>query len=571
MLLIPRSALLDADQALQQIVATGTVPPLDNQLYDNTSTGVRWLSHSLSYADSDVVSCAWDKDVDSPSGNLSITLKNRDVDYASKVSPGDVLVVYMDDQGTSVSAVHRPEDGTLVTMAIVDRVNEQRHVDGGATVVEVVVVARDLSVLFTDSSTVFDPSFAVIEQGDFTGTYYNKLLGAKQKAVSPLEQVLITLRLLFDPSVTAGSAGVEKQWKLRVGGSDSSSQQLIKVLDPVTWLQNPIQFYTFAESPSIIQAGNVWSLLTSYCNPLLNEFFIDIRDESPQERTFRETQSDFARSEMLSGPAADSDVGLDVATQSAAVQAVIDSKVFRTADVQFTNGNFAQLPNGSSRPALVMRERPYDQETFNLLPVTHVWSTEIESYDVARSSHDVLNWFRVRFPGVDVKLQEILIGIAYVDQSVAKFGYRCMDVQTRYMFLSQKLATQAAAGGVSYSFGGAFDAIVKKLVSWFAYNEQLYAGGISMRYKPSIRVGTRLRVHEDDDNLMDFYVQGVRHLYSAQPGASRTQLVVTRGRDPVNPLRPVKVSYYTVAGIVSQLLNIGVVGSDAGVTGSNVG
>ena len=49
------------------------------------------------------------------------------------------------------------------------------------------------------------------------------------------------------------------------------------------------------------------------------------------------------------------------------------------------------------------------------------------------------------------------------------------------------------------------------------------------RFKPSIRVGTRLRFTRRG-RVYDYYVQGVHHGFSKDPGASRSTLTLTRGR-----------------------------------------
>src|SRR5262249_49510949 len=161
--------------------------------------------------------------------------------------------------------------------------------------------------------TVFDQAFAQLENAAYTGDYVARLFGDKrQLALSPLENVLLILLLLYDAS-TSGSQLAGLQWKLSADGG-ASPAQLMSLLDATPYVQNPLPFYAIAEPPGIVQAGNVWSLLESYANPLTNEFFVDVRDVNAQERRFRTLTSAAARASFFP------DNPSDVAAQDAAVK-----------------------------------------------------------------------------------------------------------------------------------------------------------------------------------------------------------------------------------------------------------
>ncbi len=510
------SDVLDQIVAGQQLLATPFLAtPADLNKAYGVHGGVSWLGEESS----DVTACSWSKDIDGVVGQLVVQLKPR-ARYLETILPGDLLLVFMSDAGD-----YDPNNrhaGTLVAVAVVDRVAEQTHVQQMSDVVAVTVTARDLAVVFSESSTVFDQAFAQIENAVYTGEFVGRVFGdKKQAALSPLENVLVLLLLLYDADET-GSKLAELQWKLSASGS---AAQLISILDVTTFVQNPLPFYAIAEPPGIIQAGNVWSLLESYSNPVLNEFFVDVRDVSAQERQFRTLTSAAARSAFFAENQADVDA------QDALVQRVLGSNLFRSTASQVDGGaTVSGSASESSVVALVMRQRPYDHDAFNALPVTEVDSTEVESSEVARTSHDVLNWFRLRFPSLDVKLQELVAGIRAVPQSIAKFGFRRMEAETRYMFASSDDAVTFAKGSTKVDFGDVFRGYVGLLSTWFAQNEFWYAGTVTMRFRPSIRVGTRLRLTRQDVQR-DFYVQGVQHSFSKEPGASRTALTLTRGRD----------------------------------------
>lgn len=503
--------------AAQQLLASGTSLPASVNDAFGAQTGAAWLGEESS----DVLSCSWSKDIDGVVGTVAVQLKPR-TQYLETIFPGDLLFVFMNDAGD-----YDPSNrfaGTLVTVVIVDRVAEPTTVQEKATVVVVNVTARDLAVVLSESSTVFDQAFSQLENAAYTGEFIGRLFGEKkQLALSPLENVLVILLLLYDARAT-GSALASLQWKLAADAGGASSTQLVSLLDVTTYVQNPLPFYAIAEPPGIVQAGNVWSLLESYSNPLVNEFFIDVRDVSPQERQFRSFTSASAKAKFYDGNPG------DVANQDAAVRAVLDSDMFRPS-VTRTDGTSAAASSsdGTSVVALVMRQRPYDADAFNALPVTEVDSTEVETSELARSSHDVHNWFRVRFPGLDVKVQELVAGIRMVPQSVAKFGFRRMEAETRYMFSSSDASTTFSQGSTKTDFGDVFRQYIDLLSTWYSQNEFWYAGHLTMRLRPSIRVGTRLRLTRRS-RVYDFYVQGVQHSFAKDPGASRSTLTLTRGR-----------------------------------------
>lgn len=517
---VPRSAQFDTSAVLSVLLnqlATGADFSSSNDPFGQM-TGVTWLEFNGS---SDVVACTWAKDIDGVVGTMSVMLKPR-TRYLETVLPGDLLVVFMSDVGGYV-----PEnrfDSTLVSIVVVDRCALATRVVNHATVEDVVVTARDLAVVLSESSTVFDQAFAQIEQAMFTGDYIGQLFGdKKQVALSPMQNVLVLLRLLYDSDFT-GSKLADLQWKLRASGDEASVTQLVSLLDVTTYVQNPMPFYAIAEPPGIAQAGNVWSLLESYANSVVNEFFVDVRDANSQERDFRTAQSNFVK-EFGAVTPADQDL------QNAAVVQILNSGLFQQNVVNDDNGEpTAGVQDGTQVVALVHRMRPYDEATFSQLPYTEVDSTEVESSEVARSSHDVFNWFRIRFPNLDVKSQEVITGIRVVPQSIAKYGFRRMEAETRYMFLSSDAATTFRSGQGKPDFSEVFNSYIHLLSSWFAKGEFWLAGPMTMRFKPSIRVGTRLRLRRGE-SLFDFYVQGVQHTFNKDPGASRTQLTLVRGRD----------------------------------------
>lgn len=521
---VPRAAEFNSVSVLnqvmraQQLLATGASLPPDLSASLGSDSSTSWLGG----ASSDVMSCVWAKDIGGVVGTISIMLKPR-TRYLETIFPGDLLFVFMDDAGQY--GLNAGLDGVLVTVCVVDRVAESTSVQNGATVSVVSVAARDLAVIFVESSTVFDPAFADIAEGEiteaFTGKYIGQLFGdKKQSALSPIENVAALLQILFDGSTTQ-SGLVDLQWKLVSSLITELTPQLLSILDVGSWMQTPIPFYALAEPPDVVQAGNAWSLLEGYSNPVVNEFFVDVRDFNPQESDFSSYLSQ--RGQKL----VNND---DASAQNVAMQGLVDSAVFRNDGANFASDTIRPQPRFSSVPALVFRQRPYDDDAFNRLPYTLVDSTEVETLELSRTSHDVFNWFRIRFPDLDPIFQEKVAGIRIVPLSVNKFGFRRMEAQTRYPFLSSDTAITFDTSDAKSDFGDVFRAYVALLSSWYAQNDFWLSGQMTMRFKPRIRVGTRLTLQRGGKNF-DFYVQGVQHSYSKDPGASRTSLTLVRGRE----------------------------------------
>jgi hypothetical protein len=529
------NGVLNQIAAAQGMLVSGAELPPDIANSVGSQSGVSWLGGDLS----DVMSCSWIKDLEGVVGVLNLQLKERssDVDYFDAIQPGDMLVVFMDDSGNYDPS--KRVTGTLISIVVVDRVGLSVSVNNNATVRSVSVSARDLAVVLSESSTAFDQAFAQIENGMYTGGWLNLLFGDKaQFSLSPMENILNLLLLLYDSSATKndafpkGSVFSQLQWKLSPQGNEvagpnpsldplATLSQVISLIDVTTFIQNPMPFYALAKPPAIVQAGNIWSLLQSYANTTINEFFIDVRDNNQQEIEFRKTQANFA-SDNYFDPAQE-----DLANQSAAIARMLNSPTFRTSQ------------KNVSTVALVHRQRPYDQPTFDALPYTVVDTTEVESLEIARSSHDVFNWFRMKFPDLPVSMQEFVAGISIAPQSIAKFGYRRMDAETIYMFTTSQGAVAFSKGSTKTDFADVFLAYMDILTSWYTQNEYFFAGQLTMRFKPSIRIGTRLKFQQQGQIIYEFYVQGVQHSYSKEVGASRTMLTITRGREADPPSVPI--------------------------------
>lgn len=506
---------------VKAFLATASLTTLTRHLADEGGAAqfMGWKNEN------DVISASWHKDILSPCGVFSIQLKRRRYHYVETVKPGDLLVVYMDN--AKDYSAGQLFTGKLITIAIVDRVTENTMTTGeGATTVVYTITGRDFGSIPMETSTVFDPSFAQIEQALFTQAFQERLYGKQVAAQSPVENVLNILDLFYNVRAS-GSQLVAAQWQFQ--NKLTNAVSLLSLLDITTFAQVPMFGYALVDSISPTQAGNVWALLDTYANRVVNELFIDVRDYTTQERNFLEHQSNTA-SAFLSDD--------DANTQRAASAAIQSSGVFRSASTEwFTPSDDAAA--AEQVLALVHRQTPYDLDAFMRLPQIDVYPTEVYDAELGYSGHDVVNYFRIRTPILPTEFQEATYGIQVNINSVFKFGIRRMEPETMYFFASSSASGAYNAGETRVEdFADLFDYYIGLLSTWYASNDTMLAGQATIRFRPDIRIGMRLRMHKqrpltgDGINAIDFYVQSVAHSYTVEPGGSRTTVTLVRGIRP---------------------------------------
>jgi hypothetical protein len=505
---IPRMQSFDVETWVAQ------ASTLNLAQYIAAGAPLAWLE---SAGHSDVLSCSWSKDTSSPAGVFNFSLKSER-DYLAILKPGDLVFIFMDDKGSYSSETKAV--GTLVTIGLVDRTSRSTAAGGGEVTTHYTVSGRDLGCVFQETSTVFDKSYADLEQAYFSSKYYAELFESPQKvaALSPLEYVLTILKLMYSAEAT-GSKMVGAQWRLQ---GATSSIPLTSLIDVTTFVQRTMFGYSVIKEIAIAQAGNVWSLLESYCNRVVNEMFVDVRDLTPGEVKLLDHLSETAAAFVPNS---------DGLRQYAA-----------WVEMQGLPA-FASQPTPTKERkeicALVFRQLPYDKLAFAALPLNEVHATEVYDIDVGHSSHDLFNFFRIRFPELKAEHQELIYGIRVFIDSIAHHGIRRLDAETSFCFLSSDASASYDRGSSTVPpadvFTDVFEYYVGLLSTWYAANDKMLAGSIVTRFKPNIRVGTRLRLWaEDGVSATDFYVQAVSHSFAVEAGGSRTSLTVVRGVDPTS-------------------------------------
>lgn len=524
---------------------------------DNPATLARKLAKSDAHPiyiggiyGSDILTASWRKDVEGPYGTYHLNIKpSQDrngvlIDYIAKISPGDLIFLFMDN--AKVWSDDTLLSGTLITIGILDRISKSVIVDGeGAEHEALSVSGRDFGAVFTDTSTVFDQAFAVVEQEFFSDAYFQQLADRQTTGQSPVENVLQIIDLIYNSKATSSTL-VNAQWRLHAQTDDGSAQQipLISLLDIVSFTQAFMFGYTLPDPFGFAQAGNVWALMDSFCNRCINEMFVDVRDASVEELRYI-LQSSAVAKDFITPE--------DQIKQLRSRADVATSGVFKTLQTDNPTGNAANsagsIPVGQASLALVMRQRPYDRNAFMALPQVTVNINEIYERDLGFSSSNVVNFFRIRSPILSPAEQELIYGIRVNVDSIYRFGLRRMEPETRYFFTTSDLAS-AYMNGESHGldFTDVFDYYVGLTSTWHAANEQMLEGTITTRFRPDIRGGVRLRLMspnaltDDDETLfryglgdvayLDFYVQSVSQSFVATQGASRSSFVLVRGIYP---------------------------------------
>jgi len=490
--------------------------------------------------DSDVAQMSWNKDMESPAGVLNLVLFPKR-DYAHLMQPEDILIIY------GRADKYKPE--TMLAMVSVDSVRLSRVVDGsGATIERVNVTARDLGKVLMETPTVYDQAFGGKTIQKFFSQFVKAFTeGQAQGGPSLVVQTMLAIFFSIRQNFVTTSVGAEvptsdepalqsgplRSWRFP-GTRDIS---LFSYIDLSSFVQTPMVGALVVEGTVLQNAGNLWQLCDMYANRLVNEFFIDTRDlvdgyDAPHKRAGYFAQQ-FLKGQGDDGTDQKQKIDSLQRTITLAPELLEDSKnkpelLSKIAAADFNHS--PQSGNGAgSVIALVHRQYPYDTFSFYMLPTTVIYETEVFDVALERGSHDILNFFRVRFPGlVEGVSQDLQFGTTINRLSCEQHGIRRFEGESIYPYVNDKTDNN----GFISSFQPTFDYYMSCVTAWYAYNERLLEGTMTMRFRPDIRIGTRLTfvyTRKGKVQVSDFYVQRVSHTYTPQPNTSRTTVDLVRG------------------------------------------
>lgn len=492
-------------------------------------SGGRWLYSGRKQ--NDVVSCSWRKVVEGSdtTGVCMVQLKS-DKGWEDVIIPGDALFVFM----TSYAGTKNRKT-VLTSIVFVDTVGATTSVDNnGATIRTIMVSARDVTKIFAETSTIFDPALAAIDQFFYTPAFIER---ADQRfGLSPLEMVFIIIDILYNaiPNDTnvAIARYIQMQWRF----PGVEQVPIASLIDFSTFVQAPMFGYCVSSPVDFTSAGSALSLIQAYQNDCVNELFFDIRDFNYESVDAARYQEDIA-SAFIDPTDTDrqrkqrDDVALRMKNLAAGFTSSDAAPATSTASTIITDNGDRQ---NSSALAMVFRQRPYDTNTFMRLPLSVVDETEVLQFSPTRSYQDVFNFFHVNAaPTLPMEMQELTFGIKVNPKSISRFGLRRRDIETRYPF-STRAATEDWSTGKSsmLDLDTTFLYYIDLISTWEAFNERFLAGSLVCNFRPDIRVGTRLQFNfkvRGSQCSQYYYVQGVRHAYSENPGSSQSVLTLVRG------------------------------------------
>lgn len=509
--------------------------------------------------ESDIASFSTSKDTAAPAGVCSLQLLPRR-DYLNMMQPDDVLLVY--------GRADKIASEVLIMMVSIDTIHESRSVSGsGATLTRVSVNGRDLGKILMETPTIYDAAFGGLVMRDFYAQFLaafttSAARGGPSVVVQTmlaiyysLKQDFVTLAIgqKFNPTDLFTTAPTDPKTTpltpFRFPGNQAVS--LFSFIDTSSFVQTPmVGAMQQKDEPTLLQnAANLWSLCDMYANRLVNEFFIDTRDFVPGFDDAHKRAAYFAGKFLAQ-------FGNEAAEQSARINALSDA----TQLAAQTTTELLRAPDIGpleSTIALVHRQLPYDTMSFYSLPTSVVYETEVFTSDVGVSSADVKNIFRLRFPGLvdgasaDV-FTDLQFGVTINRDSISKHGLRRFEGESIY-FWTNEISSPAS---IVIAYQPTYEFFLSLVTTWYAYNERLLSGPMTLRFRPDIRVGTRLTFVQTKTSyrtnvpsglktyVTDFYVQSVQHSFSPKPTASRTTLQLVRGivRDGLS-VQPVMESH----------------------------
>lgn len=461
-----------------------------------------------------IVAFSSSKQLGGPSGQWSLTIKKPRISGPRSLtrSPPDGLWRDPEDVWVNIKV---SVDGQVIDtiLGLVDSITEDTTRTGSGQRAETYTIqGRDIGKIF-EMTPLFvnyfhDPTRPIRSQGAIIAAQIDELVGTPAHFVRLLVETWlgnegtaeVPWRLppglgggpFFSPNITAVQGG----FGLRLEGSRLTGVQ------PQTGTVHGV-----AIAPSLLQidqsgGGHLWDTLQEYCNPLMNELFVDL---APAERSIS-----------------------------------LESMV----------------------PVLTLRERPFpirapggsttDKSRWNRLQTWELDRGDIKRRNVVKGgAASRFNYWKLRLNGmgsegfnVDEILQRGVDGVEsgqpgnipiFNAESISRHGVRPYTAQTRFIpFFYRNRADPEDATAVREqerlqgSFFRLVAAWLKKVHDWYVVAPFELSGTLqTSRMQPEIRIGHRV-VERRNEGVITYYVEGVAHRWS-YPNEGETTLTVTRG------------------------------------------
>lgn len=449
---------------------------------------------------SDVIFMHWQKDVSSPTGHMTMQVLPRQAYLTGKnrIRTNDLLVAEADARDGSGM--------TVLSYLLVDRVSKATTIDGKGGQHEVIQVAcSDFGKVLEETSLIVDPS---IER--FTGNtgaafvigiavLKSVLKHSKGRGVVPNQAVFDLFQLVLGRSSE----------QFRIPNSDINFADLVSY----DFVQKVTLGATIVTNAFGLEANTkLWGILKQYSNEFLNELFVDVRYEDPTK----------TNNGVTSG-------GEELAK-------AINQHHLKSSDTPLDTDNLQpreKLQDSSGRDVrlcLIMRQRPYDFKTFRSLTEATVYRTELMHDDFGVASHEAFNLFRVfgLLSGQVLLAENNLLRTNPL--SIRRNGVKRFEPETIYIYPSIGDAADQADGKSKADFSKTLKVYTDIISIWNATNDTLYAGTVTLRFRPDIRVGQRLVLRDSSKVTVEAYIQALTHEIHVDPKKqSTTTLTLVRG------------------------------------------
>lgn len=192
-------------------------------------------------------------------------------------------------------------------------------------------------------------------------------------------------------------------------------------------------------------------------------------------------------------------------------------------------------PDGYEKVKMVVRRTPFDKKDWQKLDTNVLRSREVLEENFGRSDMEAYTIYNVIPSTVEEGLGIMTSVPWYSDKLVGKYGYKMMEVESKFLTIPPKEDWKEGAGDSSVEGGESYFTTTppgrfgKKLYNWYVNNPNFYAGYITVVGHPDYRLGNRLvYVNESRNEHWEFYIESVEHTFTYEEGYT-TRLGVTRG------------------------------------------
>lgn len=224
-------------------------------------------SAATSIESPDIIQCTIHKDIGQAAGGFTATLVPRQ-EYLSSISPNDWVEIFLDNGDGSKEPV---------MVASVDSISRRRQVNAstGTTTEVISLQGRDYGKVLIGIQLVVDPLFGrFIDQTQFAAkTVLERTAQAKTVTAAPnkiLEELVKNYHTGRAQCVLPGSLLFELGRRTKATVEDGLVLNLSAEVRGRSVLVTNVNL-----------SGNLWSLMESFANSLLNEFWVDTVDGVP--------------------------------------------------------------------------------------------------------------------------------------------------------------------------------------------------------------------------------------------------------------------------------------------------